>query len=161
MRKLILVGFVSLFSLSAYAGTDTNWSNRWVKIAQDGQYSVTYYDNYDHVQKQPSNKMSNEHVSIRILVDHPLADGATHDTTNDNNDGFPSVGSSGTSEITGYEFNCKKEQFRTTYVTDFAENMGSSAPFNGHNDGFSWTSVHRQDVARDPTTQAIYKLACR
>jgi hypothetical protein len=75
MRKLLLsVPIACLLVGSANAGTDTNWPNRWVKIATFGIYAY-YYDNYDNARKTPSSKSPNGDREIRILIEIPLSDG--------------------------------------------------------------------------------------
>jgi hypothetical protein len=153
MKKLSLsVAIASLMvGSSAHAGTDTNWPNRWVKITKLDIYTY-YYDNYDNVKKQPSTKMPNGNRSIRILIDIPLPDGETRQVY----DGVPATNGFGTSEIVDYEFGCKKKQYRMTDITDFAENMASSAPIEGSSeDEHLWTSIN------GGVMPLFYNLACK
>jgi hypothetical protein len=60
----------------------------------------------------------------------------------------------GTSEIVSYEFNCKKKKYRMTDITDFAENMASSAPIEGSSEDENvWTSISK-------IAPIFYNLAC-
>lgn len=141
---LILAVASVLNFTAAYAA-----NSRWIRI-EGNDHMVSYFDNYDNKALKPANKMSNGHIAMRVLFDYPLPAGKEHEPSE--GDDFV-INGEGTSEIQQLEYDCHKGLVRTTSVTEFGENMASSAPVQGDNDGFLWEPVERGNQ--------FYKLACQ